>query len=125
MADQDFWTMRKLQFDWKRVMSICVLAIAGILLHAQAGGTITPAPPNATARPPYGIEVKRPLVAAACKGCPWGALAYAVTAAMKPYGYDVQVCWVCWSSYGPREVADRTKPVMPPGDNFRLYRAAA
>jgi TRAP transporter TAXI family solute receptor len=88
---------------------------------AQSPGTITPAPPDPTARPPYGIEAKRPLLAAACKGCPWGAMAYAVAAAMKPYGYDVQVCWVCWSSFGPREVADKSKPVMPRGENVPWY----
>jgi TRAP transporter TAXI family solute receptor len=90
-------------------------------VQVQAPGAITSAPADPTAKPPYGIGVKRPLVAAACKGCPWGALAYAITAAMQPYGYDVQVCWVCWSSYGPREVADKTKPTMPPGDNLPWY----
>ncbi len=90
-------------------------------VQAQTAGTITSAPADPTAKPPYGIDVKRPLVAAACKGCPWGALAYAITAAMQPYGYDVQVCWVCWSSYGPREVADKTKPTMPTGDNLPWY----
>src|SRR6185437_9028374 len=32
-----------------------------------------------------------------------------------------QVCWVCWSSYGPREMADKTKPVMPTGENLPFY----
>ena len=40
---------------------------------------------------------------------------------MKPYGYDVQVCWVCWSTYGPREVADKDKPVMPAGESLPYY----
>jgi len=113
--------MRKMQAHWGCMLFGVSLAVAAVVGHAQTQGVITPAQPDPTARPPYGIEVKRPLVAAACKGCPWGALAYAVNAAMSPYGYDVQVCWVCWSSYGPREVADRTKPVMPPGDNFPFY----
>lgn len=113
--------MRVLRSCLARVIVMVFLLGTGIFAYAQASGAITPAPPDPTARPPYGIQVGRPLVAAACKGCPWGALAYAVAAAMKPYGYDIQVCWVCWSTFGPREVADKTKPVLPPGDNFPFY----
>src|SRR6185437_1237462 len=40
---------------------------------------------------------------------------------MKPYGYDVQICFVCWSNFGPREMADRTKPVIPPGAGNNPY----
>lgn len=62
---------------------------------------------------PTGIAIKRPVFAGACKACPWGVLALATQAALKPYGYDVRICFVCWSEYGPREMADRTKPVFP------------
>lgn len=62
---------------------------------------------------PTGIDVKRPLFGGACKACPWGVLASVTKEALKPAGYDVQICWVCWSSYGPREMADRTRPVWP------------
>lgn len=62
-----------------------------------------------------GIDIKRPVFAGACKACPWGVLAAITQAALKPYGYDVQICWVCWSNYGPREMSDKTKPVVPPG----------
>src|SRR6185437_7375534 len=113
--------MRQSPFRWTHAFAMIVLIGAGIFVYAQTPGTITPAPPDPTAHPPYGIQVKRPLVAAACKGCPWGAMAYAVAAAMKPYGYDVQVCWVCWGSYGPREMEDKTKPVMPTGENLPFY----
>ena len=106
----------------RKLLAIAMLA-AGFFLaaHGQKSGSTTPASPDPSAHPPYGIDVMRPLVAGACKGCPWGALAYAVNAAMKPYGYDVQVCWVCWSTYGPREVADKTKPVMPAGESLPYY----
>jgi TRAP-type uncharacterized transport system substrate-binding protein len=60
-----------------------------------------------------GIAVKRPVFAGACKACPWGILALVTQAAMKSYGYDVRICFVCWSEYGPREMADRTKPTFP------------
>ena len=62
---------------------------------------------------PTGIDVKRPLFGGACKACPWGVLASVTKEALKPAGYNVQICWVCWSSYGPREMADKTKPVWP------------
>jgi TRAP-type uncharacterized transport system substrate-binding protein len=62
---------------------------------------------------PTGIDVKRPLFGGACKACPWGVLASVTKEALAPAGYDVQICWVCWSSYGPREMADKTKPVWP------------
>jgi hypothetical protein len=64
---------------------------------------------------PTGIDIKRPVFAGACKGCPWGVLALITQAAMKPFGYDVQICFICWSNFGPREMADKTKPIIPPG----------
>ena len=71
---------------------------------------------------PTGIDIKRPVFAGACKACPWGVLASVTQAALKFYGYDVQVCWVCWSTFGPREMSDRTKPVLPPGaENQAAY----
>ena len=42
-----------------------------------------------------GILSKRPVFAGACPYCPWGAIAEVVKEAMKPNGYDVQICYVC------------------------------
>ncbi len=70
---------------------------------------------------PTGIALHRPVFAGACKACPWGVLAEVTRSAMKPYGYDVVICWVCWSNFGPREMADRTKPVIPPGAEKNPY----
>ena len=67
----------------------------------------------------YGIKAKRPVIAGACKVCPWGALAEIVKSAMQPYGYDVQICYNCATSEGPREVAGALKP----GDIQRAYQA--
>jgi len=61
------------------------------------------------------ITAKRPVFAGACKACPWGILAKVTADALSYYGYQTTVCWVCWSSFGPREMADKSKPVMPPG----------
>jgi uncharacterized protein len=73
---------------------------------------------------PTGIAIKRPVFAGACKACPWGVLALITQAAMKSSGYDVRICFVCWSEFGPREMADRTKPIFPPigaDDQVRSY----
>ena len=42
-----------------------------------------------------GIAEKKPVFGGACRLCPWGAMAEVVQAAMKPYGYDVQICYNC------------------------------
>lgn len=104
-------------------LSICIAAglfLASPPARTQQGPTGPPslAPVDVG---PTGIGVKRPVFAGACKACPWGVLAAVTKAAMKPYGYDVQVCWVCWSNYGPREMADKTKPVIPPGADSNPY----
>jgi uncharacterized protein len=49
-----------------------------------------------------GIASKRPVFGGACPTCPWGAMADVVKDAMKPYGYDVQICYSC--AGGPRAV---------------------
>jgi len=68
-----------------------------------------------------GITIHRPVFAGACKACPWGVLAEVTKKAMKPYGYDVVICWVCWSNFGPREMADKTKPIIPSGAENNPY----
>jgi TRAP transporter TAXI family solute receptor len=77
--------------------------------------------PPTTTSPPFGIAVKRPVFAGACKACPWGVLATITTEALKPAGYSVQTCWVCWGNYGPRYMADKTLPQLPPGTNNYEY----
>jgi len=42
-----------------------------------------------------GIKQKKPVFGGACRLCPWGAMAEVVQQAMKPYGYDVQICYNC------------------------------
>jgi hypothetical protein len=43
-----------------------------------------------------GIKARKPVLGAACKVCPWGALANIVKEAMQPYGYDIQICYHCF-----------------------------
>jgi hypothetical protein len=62
-----------------------------------------------------GIKEKKPVFGGACRLCPWGAMAEVVQAAMKPYGYDVQICYNCNAIDAPRIVADaRTPPPYKP-----------
>jgi hypothetical protein len=67
------------------------------------------APANKPA-PSATIADKKPVFAGACKACPWGILASVTAEALKFYGYDTQICWVCATTMGPRQVGDKTKP---------------
>jgi TRAP transporter TAXI family solute receptor len=57
-----------------------------------------------------GIEAKKPVFGGACKICPWGAMAEIVKTAMKPYGYDVQICYNCNAADAPRIVSEARMP---------------
>ena len=54
-------------------------------------------------------ESKRPIIGGACPFCPWGALADKVKEAMKPLGYDVQVCYNCSGADSIRMVDERRR----------------
>jgi uncharacterized protein len=64
-----------------------------------------------------GVAAKRPVFGGACPACPWGAMGDVVKDALKPYGYDVQVCYYC--AGGPRAArlvaggSDATPPQNP------------
>jgi uncharacterized protein len=64
-----------------------------------------------------GVAAKRPVFGGACPACPWGAMGDVVKEAMKPYGWDVQVCYYC--AGGPRaarlvaEASEATPPQKP------------
>ena len=57
-----------------------------------------------------GIPQKRPVFGGACRLCPWGAMAEVVQTAMKPYGYDVQICYNCNAADAPRIVSEARVP---------------
>jgi TRAP-type uncharacterized transport system substrate-binding protein len=48
---------------------------------------------------------------AACKSCPWGALAEVVKKMMAPYGYDVGICHSCSAANATPTVAKRLPSV--------------
>jgi len=90
---------------------VAVLCSAFGCVSTHAQNTASPANSLASTT----IQAKTPVIAGACKACPWGVLAKVTADALEFYGYRPVLCWVCWSSYGPREMADKTKPVMPVG----------
>src|SRR5690349_9958388 len=47
-----------------------------------------------------GYAIKKPIIAGAGPTAPWGAMAEIVKTAMKPYGWDIQICYGC--AGGPR-----------------------
>ncbi|MFL6416233.1 MAG: TAXI family TRAP transporter solute-binding subunit [Bryobacteraceae bacterium] len=57
-----------------------------------------------------GIKQKKPVFGGACRLCPWGAMAEVVQEAMKPYGYDVQICYNCNAADAPRIVSEARLP---------------
>jgi uncharacterized protein len=57
-----------------------------------------------------GIAEKKHVFGGACRLCPWGAMAEVVQAPMKPYGYDVQICYNCNAADAPRIVSEARMP---------------
>lgn len=71
--------------------------------------------PSIAATQSSSILAKKPVFGGACKLCPWGAMAEVVQAAMKSYGYDVQICYNCNAVDAPRIVSEaRTPPPYKP-----------
>jgi uncharacterized protein len=58
----------------------------------------------------FGIAAKKPVVAAACKLCPWGTVADVLKEALKAHGYDLQICYTCSRVNNPRYVTRDMKP---------------
>jgi TRAP-type uncharacterized transport system substrate-binding protein len=93
---------------------VVVLSLAFAVEPGSGQNAGTPAKPVVSDT----IAAKKPVFAGACKACPWGILAKVTADALRYYNYDTTICWVCWSTFGPRQMADKTKPVMPPGAEF-------
>lgn len=83
-------------------LSVLVLICAAVAPHAPAQD--------------YGIEAKRPVIAGACKVCPWGALAEIVKAALRVRRSNLLQLR---NEEGPREVAGALRP----GDIQRAYQS--
>src|SRR5262249_36179008 len=78
--------------------------IVALILSFAAGGF------EASAAEELGLAVKKPVVAAACKLCPWGVIADVLKEALKPAGYDLQICYTCSRGNNPRYVVGTMQP---------------
>lgn len=87
----------------RSVLALLVVLAASVTASAQDAS-------NPQSAATYGIAAKRPVFAGACHYCPWGAIGDVVKQAMKPYGHDVQVCYECARTIGPRQVAGALVP---------------
>ena len=96
------------------ILGIAGLAVIATVLFTYPGKAQSP-PNGGKAAVSATIAAKTPVFAGACKACPWGILAKVTADALSFYGYKTTVCWVCWATFGPREMGDKTKPVLPPG----------
>jgi uncharacterized protein len=111
--------MKKL---WILAVFLFSALIASWLDHASVpvraagiGGDARGAAAASAAAGKSGISEKKPVFGGACKICPWGAMAEVVKSAMKPYGYDVQICYNCNGAEAPRIVSQaRTPPAYRP-----------
>lgn len=90
-----------------------------LALSCLAFGLLRPAgAQELIAQSQYGVAVNRPVLQAACKYCPWGALGDVVKKAMSFHGYDVEICYACSGEDGARIVSKR---LMPPEVTDRQF----
>jgi len=66
------------------------------------------------------VAAKRPIVAASCQTCEWGALAQIVAAALRPAGYQLQICTTCNELDSPRYVAYARVPRNRTAEDIEL-----
>ena len=85
------------------LMVAALLAVVPAIAAAQGAA-------KADVRKTTGFDIKKPVVGAACPGCPWGSMAEVVREAIKPYGWDIQICYYCAGS--AREVRLVMKQAM-------------
>ncbi|HTY94423.1 MAG TPA: TAXI family TRAP transporter solute-binding subunit [Steroidobacteraceae bacterium] len=92
---------------WRLRLLACALAVA-----SGQGARAEP--------PDTGVAAHRPVIAAACPTCVWGPLAEIVAAALKPAGYQVQICYNCNLDDSPRYVAYARMPPPLTAHNIEL-----
>ena len=71
-----------------------------------AGWVPTVLAQNQVSSEEYGIAAKRPVLQAACRHCPWGALGDILKTIMAPT-YDIAICYGCSGENAPRYVSKR------------------
>lgn len=95
----------RLGIGYGLLVLLASLAGGGKLESAQNTGT------QKTAARETGYAVKKPVFGGACRTCPWGAMAEIVKEAMRPYGWDIQICYTC--AGGPREARMVSGAMIP------------
>lgn len=96
-------------------VAVLVMVMCGLGCASWGTAATDPAPKA------YGIDAKRPIIGGACRQCVWGPLAEVTRAAMKPYGYDVQVCYNCNDIISPLVVAKAGIPHELRPDEIALH----
>ena len=91
-----------------RLGIVCVML--GLLASMAGGFPLASA--QTTDKPELGYAAKKPVFGGACPMCPWGNMGDIVKEAMKPYGWDIQMCYVC--AGGPRAARLVAGKVVPP-----------
>jgi TRAP transporter TAXI family solute receptor len=86
---------------------LACLAIVGFGVHGAAAQARAAA---AAAPAAVGFAVNKPVIAAACTHCPFGALAKILKVALQDTGYDLQICFQCAGPTGATLVADKRLP---------------
>src|ERR1700722_690821 len=106
-----------------RTKYLLLLAASFFLLFgAPRVGTAQTGTKDSAAPKTTGYALKKPVFGGACPTCPWGAMAEVVKKALKPYGWDVQICYYC--AGGPRgsrlfsRAAMATPPPSPSPDDL-------
>ena len=99
--------MRSMRLRLVSAMLILLASLAESFQLASAQDTGT----QATSTQATGYAVKKPVLGGACPLCPWGKMAEVVKEAMQPYGWDIQICYVC--AGGPREARMVAGAMMP------------
>ena len=84
---------------------ICAITLTFVFAWALPASSLAQEPGKAQQ---FGIAAKRPVLQAACKYCPWGALADILKRIMAPYGYDVAICYSCSGVNSVRFVSKRS-----------------
>ena len=95
-----------LRLAMRLAMRLGIVSVMLVLFASLAGGLHLASAQNTAAQrsepKETGYAIKKPVFGGACPTCPWGAIADIVKAAMKPYGWDIQICYYC--AGGPRAV---------------------
>src|SRR5688572_22163562 len=98
-----------------RSMRFGIVCVTLVLLTWVSGSLDSASAQNAQA---VGYAVKKPVFGGSGPAGPWGGMGDIVKAAMKLYGWDIQMCYSC--AGGPRAarlVAGAVVPPQPPNPN--------